>query len=593
MTYLKTFSFHNTVSPVPFFTEEQGFGFVDPSHLPGSTKSEQALYLGGWNLRPSARKEWPDSLIISPTGVTVQIDRFVMVFKILVPEEGSYRVTLKATAGTEGIEHMMLFSGRRNLMERDIFVAPGQSYQKSFLTYVAPYIPAMTHIPSTEKAIYISAVGKHATFSEITVEKVKSPILFIAGDSTVTDQNALFPYYPYGSCAGWGQVISQYFETLAVCNQAHSGMTTNCFRDDGHWDILKERIQSNDIVMLQFGHNDQKRRNLSAFGGYLNNLRWYIKEIRKRGASPILLSPISRIPFQDRGSSRSLLAAHAQACQMAAEECQVPFIDLHTLTFRLWCQMGEKAQDYFMKGDITHTNDYGANQIAAYVVSELIRQSIEPLSSLLSSSEKKPFLPEQDTKEIPDEPEERGMFQIAIPYVDIQGIPQYDAMIQALQKGLLDPCVMHLHPFDPMPRAQFLMVLFKALRMTGKRPYLGEYCDISRYEWDSSYVQACVEKNLIDPTTVLDSKFRPDDALTKEEFSSFVIRGMKEHPLERELSLKQCLTEAIQKKIVSAEGNGSDPICRADCYAGLVQVMDLMNNENMALPSDVELHPVG
>ncbi len=592
--YKKIFTFGTNLISSVLFTEEQGYGFVDQEHLNGKTKSEQALFSGGWNLRSSAQKEWKQSLTAVSEGVRIQSNRFVMIFKVLVPEEGSYRVTVKITAGAEGIPSMMLFSGRRNLIERDIQLAPNQSYEKSFLTYVAPYIPAMTSTPCTEKAIYISAAGKYACFSEICIEKTESPVLFIAGDSTLTDQNALFPYYPYGSCAGWAQVISQYFNTLAVCNQAHSGMTTNCFREDGHWDIIRKHLKKNDIVLLEFGHNDQKRRNLSAFGGYLNNLRWYIKEIRKQNAYPVLLSPISRIPFQDNGRYRSLLTAYAEACKMAAEECQVPFIDLHTLTFHFWCKIGaEAARDYFIKGDITHTNDYGANQIAAFVVSEILRQSIEPLNSLLDFSEKKAFLPDQDTKEVPDEPNEQGLLSVAVPYVDIQGISQYPEIVKALHNGLLDPCVMYLHPTEDMPRAQFLMVLFKALRIAGKRPYLGEFCDLSKYEWDSSYVQACIEENLIDPATVSNGRFRPDDALTREEFSSFVIRGIQKNRSERDIPLKVCYEKAIQAGILSANGSSEETICRADCYAGLVRTMELLGNLNTALPSDAEIHPVG
>lgn len=206
--YKKTFTFGTNLTPSTLFTEEQGYGFVDQEHLPGNTKSEQALFSGGWNLRPSAQTEWKHSLIAAPEGVRIQMDRFVMIFKVLVPEEGTYRITVKINAGSEAIPSMALFSGRRNLVERDICVPSGQSYEKSFLTYVAPYIPAMTSIPCTEKAIYISAVGQSACFSEICIEKTESPVLFIAGDSTLTDQNAQFPYYPYDSCGGWAQVIS-------------------------------------------------------------------------------------------------------------------------------------------------------------------------------------------------------------------------------------------------------------------------------------------------------------------------------------------------------------------------------------------------
>lgn len=593
--YREEFLFgENHITAQTFFSEEKGYGFVDFTQSDGSTKSEQALYAGGWNIRQSEADTWYYNLLTTESGIQLQKERFVMVFKFHVPQDGSYRIKVESIAGKKGIENMMLFCGRRNLIERDIQLAPCQKYTKSFVTYVAPYIPAMTSIPCTEKAIYVSVSGKYASLSRIMVEQVQGPVLFIAGDSTLTDQNALTPYYPYGSCGGWAQMLAQYFPSLAICNQAHSGMTTNCFRDDGHWDILMNHLHEKDIVMLQFGHNDQKRRNLSAFGGYINNLRRYVKEIQQKGAYPIIASPISRIPFMDNGKYRSLLASYAMACQMAADECNVPYIDLHTLTFCQWTHLGEeKTKDYFMHGDITHTNDYGANLIASYVMSEIIRQDIEPLSKLLEFQEKKAFLPDCDTKVIPDEPSGTGMFDIAVPYVDISGIPQYDDIVKAFRKGLLDPCIMHLHPFAPMPRAQFLMIYFKALRISGKRPYCGAFCDISKYEWDASFVQTCIEENLIDSTTVTESGFRPDDDLTVAEFSSFVIRGMQKNAMNRNLSLELCFQTAKEKGMLPRECTPDDVICRADCYQGLVKLMDCMNNADLELPADVELHPVG
>lgn len=592
--YTKVFRFGNDITELDLFTEEKGYGFLNQEQIPGKTKSEQSLYNGGWNIRKASLDTWKTSLASSERGVEITAERFVMIFKVIVPEEGTYKITLTSEAGENGIQDMMVFSGRRNLMERDIQVAPKESYTKSFFAFAAPYIPALTSIPCTEKALYISITGKHACLSELKIEQQAAPVIYVAGDSTLTDQNALFPYYPYGSCGGWAQVLGQYFNSVALCNQAHSGMTSNCFRDDGHWDIVKDRLKDNDIVFLQFGHNDQKRRNLAAFGGYINNLRWFIQEIKARGAYPVIVSPISRIPFQDNGKYRSLLAMHAQACKVAADECNVPFIDLHSLTFHYWCQIGEdRAKDYFMKGDITHTNDYGANLIASYVISEILRQNIEPLTSLLCFHEKKTMLPEQDTKEVPNEPADSGMFDIDIPYVDINGIPQYDDMVLAFRKGLFDPCVMHLHPTESMPRAQFLMVYFKALRMNGKRPYLGKFCDISRYEWDSSYIQACVEENLIDPVTVPNTRFRPDDDLTYAEYASFLIRGMENSCDKRNISISTCMAEAKKLHFISEEAKDNDIITRADCYKGLVTFMNYMNNANQALPSDVEIHPVG
>lgn len=574
-----------------YYKEETGYGFVNPLKVPGITQSEKSIYLGGWNMRESV-KALTDSLgVTASDSVYCSQARNVLVFKAAVPHDGAYQIHVEISAKEQPIHNMKLFCGRRNLIARDISIPAHSGKHVTFTAYVAPYIPAMTSIPVVEKAIYLSWTGENAAISQITITESNAPTLFIAGDSTLTDQNALFPYYPYKSCGGWAQMLAQYFPSLAICNQAHSGMTTNCFRDDGHWDIILEHIRPKDIVMLQFGHNDQKRRNLAAFGGYINNLRRYIREIQLLGAYPVLISPISRIPFEDNGKYRSLLSVHSSACQLAADEYGIPFINLHDITFEKWVSLGEPdVHDYFI--DITHTNDYGANLIAAYVISEIRRQNILPLSQLISMRSLPDFTPDQDTKEVPEEAASSGGFTMPIPYVDIAGIPQYEDMKKALQRGLLDPCVMHLHPGEPMPRAQFLMVFFKALRLSGKRPYLGKFCDISRYEWDSSYVQACIDESFIDPHTVTDGFFRPDDALTAAEYASFLIRGCME-PAKRDLTLEYCFIEAVKQGFLPEHYAPADIICRADCYSGLVHLMDALGLIRQEMPKDAELHPVG
>jgi hypothetical protein len=180
-----------------------------------------------------------------------------------------------------------------------------------------------------------------------------------------------------------------------------------------------------------------------------------------------------------------------------------------------------------------------------------------------------------------------------MPYVDVDGIPQYDTIKTALENWLLDPCVMYLHPSEVMPRGQFLMVYFKAFKFSGKRPYLGEFCDLSRYEWDSGYVQTCIDENLIDLSTVCNGRFRPDDALTCAEFASFVVRGLRQSLTERNADIKECNDEAILLGIINKSSLPDEPICRADCYAGLVRVMEILDNADNKMPSDVEIHPVG
>jgi lysophospholipase L1-like esterase len=540
-----------------------------------NTMDINALYYGGWNLKTHTSDK-----------------RDVKVFKAFVSSDGAYKVTITIEKASHDIKDMMVFAGRRNMVLAGINVDKGESYKADFITYVSPYYPTMSSTVCDQKAVYVSITGENADISSIIIEETDVPTIFIAGDSTLTDQNAPIPYYPLYSCCGWAQLLGLHFRNIAICNQAHSGMTTNCFRDDGHWDIVKSRIKKGDIFIIQFGHNDQKRRNLAAFGGYINNLRWYVNEVRKLGGVPIIVSPISRIPIIDRGEYHSLLETHALACRQAATELDVPFIDLHSMTFEFLCENYDNASDYFIKGDITHTNEYGAVKIAKLFTDSIVKKRVYPLINYLNSGYTKIF-DGFDREEMPSFDNPTDNIGFPLPYVDITGIPQYEGIKKAMEYGLLDPCVLHLHPSEVMPRGQFLMVLFKALRISGERPYLGEFCDVARYEWDSGFVQACITRKLLDVATVEGGYFRPDEPLTVGEFASFVIRGLQKSPAERDITVGFCFEKAKKMGIVSANSLLDEYICRADCYVGLVRVMELLDNFDMNLPKDIEVHPVG
>jgi lysophospholipase L1-like esterase len=557
-------------------------GLIGSEDIKGDTNSERALYYGGWNLD----RHTDDN-------------RDVKVFKAFVPSFGAYRVTITINNASKDIRGMKVFAGRRNLMLASINVDKGESYTDSFITYVSPYYPAMSAVICDEKALYVSITGEGANLSDIGIEEVDVPTVFVAGDSTLTDQNAPIPYYAFTSCCGWAQLLGLHFKNIAICNQAHSGMTTNCFRDDGHWDIVKKLIKKGDVFIMQFGHNDQKRRNLAAFGGYINNLRWYVNEVRKLGGVPIIASPISRIPFIDRGEYHSLLETHALACKQAACELGVGFVDLHERFFEFLCDNFDSASDYFIHGDITHTNEYGAGKIAEFFADDVARKGIGPLCEYVDNGYVSVFEEiDRGVLEKAETSENSGVdnrLLIPMPYVDVdRGMDCYAGIKVALENWLLDPCVMHLHPDEVMPRGQFLMVYFKALRISGKRPYLGEFCDLSRYEWDSGYVEACVEGNLVDATTVAGGRFRPDEALTVGEFASFCVRGIEgDVALRRGLSLEVCFDKAREIGVVDSNALMDAFISRAECYLGLVRVMEVLGTIEEKLPEGVEVHPVG
>ena len=558
--------------------------------------------------------------------------RNVRIFKFDVPEFGTYSVELVVKKGDSDIRNMAVFAGRRNMVGHKINLLEEKTYNRNFYVAVTPYIPALSSERCDDKNIFISLTGvspedeKAEISVEITREDV--PVIWIAGDSTVTDQNAGIPYYPYGSCAGWAQILQMFIKDAAVCNLSHSGMTTNCFRDDGHYAIALEFMKKGDFFVIQFGHNDQKRRNLNAYGGYADNLRKYVDEVRKKGVTPVICSPISRIPLKKSGNNEyySLLISYAKACKKVSEEMNVAFADLHDKTFHKWIEYGEKARDFFMPGDITHTNEYGAVLIADIFMKELRKKQAESTFSRYDNGRTEEEVnPEDDTKVLPKELPGADIFGIEPPYLDIKGIREYEQIKKAFRYGLLDPCVMYLHPDDVMPRAQLLMVMFKAFRIPGKRPYEGKFADIEVDEWDSGYVQTLIEENLIDEATLRRDEegnyfFRPDAPLTYEEFASFLFRFMEKDKEKRTISLDVCVKSLVKLGLINTCNDGSvenkcvniyegddyynkdyllgyqkaygNYIPRAEVYAGLSAFMDIAGKGNSELPEDAEVHPV-
>lgn len=183
------------------------------------TDSYKALLNGGWNKRRLINK---DSICKDNRNRNVVIKEYE------VSEFGTYRVEVSILAGSKGFFDLTLFAGRRNMIARNIDIKASSKYHKVFYQAVFPYIPALTAERLNDKKIYISVAGIDEADADgalkVKITKEDVPVIWVAGDSTLTDQNAGIPYYPYASCAGWAQTISRYIRNAAVCNLSHSGM---------------------------------------------------------------------------------------------------------------------------------------------------------------------------------------------------------------------------------------------------------------------------------------------------------------------------------------------------------------------------------
>jgi lysophospholipase L1-like esterase len=198
------------------------------------------------------------------------------------------------------------------------------------------------------------------------------PTLYLAGDSTVTDQ-AVAPG------ASWGQFLTRYFrDDIAVANHAESGESLKSFVTGMRLDKLLSKVAAGDWVMIQFGHNDQKTQwpqtHAEAGTTYRTWLRTYIAEVRRRGATPILVTSPERRNFDSEGRIRPTLAEYAEAMRIVAREDKVALLDLNASSMRIYEALGPAvAPSAFADGgnDKTHHNEYGARLLARAVIEAL------------------------------------------------------------------------------------------------------------------------------------------------------------------------------------------------------------------------------
>jgi len=593
--YQKTFTFcqkqnETQLDAKDFYSEETGCGFLPFSAVPAD--ADRFTATAGWNPSEELCKKGESALpeiSANEYGVEVREPGFPLRFRVKVPDKGVYRVTLTVHGGQSGIKNMNIYVGRRNLVFRDQTIEPESEQTFVFHTHVCEYQPVVGEPMRLDSSVYVAVLGSPARITEITVEQAQAPTVFIAGDSLVADYDTAYPYNPLISYASWGQNLPQYFSGLAFCNQAHGGMTTNCFRQDGHWEIVSRNIRPGDVFLMEFGHNDQKRRNLKAYVQYAANLRWYIEEVRRKGAYPIIVTSMSRIPGKDEYGWFDLLEEYAQSCLRVGSECHVPVLDLHDYSFRVFCGMGvDICKDYYM--DTTHTNIYGALLTSRFLADEIVKQKIPVLSGCRNDFDAQPWKPDlslrpgnaitsEQKEEAPILPHDLPR----LPYADCQGIPQEQKLKEAMQRGLLDPCIRFYHPFEEMPRAQFLYLFFKAVKAEPHRTWQGIYCDLYRYEFDAQSVQTAFDMGLIDETTTPDRRFRPDDALTGGELVSMLIRSLHK-PGHRDICMTECEAQARLLGLIWEGYGRNEKVNRADCTVALVKLMNITQAEKESLP---------
>ncbi|HEY1157269.1 MAG TPA: rhamnogalacturonan acetylesterase, partial [Arthrobacter sp.] len=175
----------------------------------------------------------------------------------------------------------------------------------------------------------------------------------------------------------------------AVYNFAKGGASTESFRAEGLWTDLLAEAGAGDLVLIQFGHNDQKKQHLAARTGYAANLRTMVAEVRALGAAPLLCTPVERRHFLDAASSDAVLEEsledYPEVVRELGLELGVPVLDLNAWTRDLYLRLGpDRSRELFCHfgpgehahwpdglADDTHFSQQGAALVAGEVAGQL------------------------------------------------------------------------------------------------------------------------------------------------------------------------------------------------------------------------------
>jgi pectinesterase len=244
-------------------------------------------------------------------------------------------------------------------------------------------------------------------------QQQKQTTIFIIGDSTAAKKDL-----SKGSPErGWGMALQCFFDDafVVVDNHAVNGRSSKSFIDEGRWQKVLDKMQPGDIVIIQFGHNDEKpqpARHTDPGSTFDANLAKYVNDTRAKGGIPVLMNAVVRRNFAKKdvkndddealrnttfkdGANikeddilKDTHGLYAVAPRNVADSLHCLFVDANRITHELeqslgvegskklhmWYKPGEHPAIPDGKQDNTHYNYYGAHQVAGLLSAALCEQ---------------------------------------------------------------------------------------------------------------------------------------------------------------------------------------------------------------------------
>lgn len=236
------------------------------------------------------------------------------------------------------------------------------------------------------KSLFVILFLSAAVFAQKEVVTI-----FLAGDSTMAPK--LAEKRPE---TGWGEMLGQHFKDgkVRVENRAMNGRSSRTFISEGRWQKIADEMKKGDFVFIQFGHNDAAKDRVDRYTppeDYKKNLLRFVEEVRAKGGTPVLFTPVMRRRFDKDGKFVDSHGEYPDLVRAVAKQHKVAFIDMHRLSETVIVKYGmEDSKKLFLQlkpgenanypngvEDNTHFSPLGAEEMAKVVVADIKNSKIK------------------------------------------------------------------------------------------------------------------------------------------------------------------------------------------------------------------------
>ncbi len=369
----KTEAGYKQITDTSIYTEAKGFGIIAAGEIEGVEDKSGNSLNGDW-----------------------LISKEPYYFKLHIPE-GRYKITLSFGNDLEATSTTIKAESRRLMLE-NVNTKKGETVTKTIIVdqRTARINDTLSICLKSREYGYLNwdsclnveITGEKPCVTSMEIEEANDlPVIFLAGNSTVTDQD----YEPWAS---WGQMITNFLKPeVVVANYAESGETLLSFKGARRLQKIISVMKPGDYLLMEFAHNDQKPGSchVEPYTTYLEQLRYFTSEAKKKGGKPVLVTSTNRRKFDEDGFIVNTLEEYPDAMRQLSQTDSIPLIDLNAMSKLFYEALGEdgskKAFVHYPANtfpgqekplaDNTHFNAYGAYELAKCVVQQILDNKID------------------------------------------------------------------------------------------------------------------------------------------------------------------------------------------------------------------------